>query len=277
MKNKYSSLLCILISMAGLQRGLADDPSLYYYFEDNNDNTMPTNSGDAPFAPHYLGDTTQTTTQHKFGKGSMLIGAKKGPVPILTNAAGFAIASEFNDAIRKLTITLWVRPVASEDGKGSCFNPGFNILGRYAYDSAGNVLRGTGAFNYSFAYGTFNFTYCDENGKPQSFSSSQIKFIETEEWVQMAVTFDEGKVVFYYNGVPVGDGDGRVNGGTGIAATQGATALVGFNNSLPGDCIDDFGVFVGRALTESEIDKLYNRGLEDFVKPAPKAAPPAKK
>ncbi|MEO8205497.1 MAG: LamG-like jellyroll fold domain-containing protein [Chthoniobacterales bacterium] len=270
MKNKRTFLWCLMIGLAGIHsvRSHAAEPSFYYYFEDNNDPSMPTNSGEAPFALRYLGDTQQTTTQHKFGKGSMLISELKGEAFLIGKGTGVvAMPSEFSDAISKMTITAWVRPSLPPEGQTNCFKPGFNILDRLVPEPATGGSRGLGCFIYCFINGAFQLTYCsDGDKKVTNLRSAPIKYVESEEWVHMAVTFDAGKAVFYFNGLPVGDADGSLTGAANISEVQGRGILAGFFNSHPGDSIDDFGFFVDRALTEAEMDTVYNKGLEAFVK-----------
>ncbi|MEO6054008.1 MAG: LamG domain-containing protein [Chthoniobacterales bacterium] len=269
MNIKCYPLLCLVFGLLGtsLSHSSAADSALNYYFEDNNDPSVPTNSGNAPFALHYLGDTQQTTTQAKFGKGSMLIGEKKGDVIFINHGSGFASQpSEFNDAIEKMTITAWVRPVNPSDGGQNSFYPGFLILAR----SGGENAWGVGHFMFGFAYNKLELRYYSDGGLKQVFQSPLIKRrFESEEWTHLAVTFDQGKMVFYVNGLPIGDADGAPMKATNISEMPGKSVLVGFTASHAGDCIDDFGFLVGRALSESDIEKVYDKGLQEFVKSSP--------
>ncbi|MEO6053002.1 MAG: LamG domain-containing protein [Chthoniobacterales bacterium] len=274
MKNKYCTLLSLALGLLAAFpiHSLAADPGIYYYFEDNSDPTMPINSGDGPFNFHYLGDTLQTTTQAKFGKGSMLIGEKKGDALYINHGNGFASQqSEFSDGIEKMTITAWVRPANPPEGRNS-FYPGFWIFGRLS----GNDGWGPGHFTFGFAYDKLQFTYYSDGGQKQTFNSSPIKYVESEEWTHVGMTFDQGKIVFYFNGLPIGDADGTPVKATNISQVDGKSILIGFSNNHKGDCIDDFGFLVGRALTESEIDTVYNKGLQEFVKGTAAKAAPAK-
>ncbi|MEO8206229.1 MAG: LamG domain-containing protein [Chthoniobacterales bacterium] len=228
---------------------------------------MPANSGEGLFNAHYLGDTQQTTEQHKFGKGSMLIGEKKGLTPIRGLASGFiAASSDSSEAIHKMTITVWIRPVTPPEGVPNSFKGEAHILARYV----GNGMK-AGSFIYNFTPKAFNFWYVSaDEGNIQKFRSAPLPFIEPDEWSHMALTFDEGNVTFYFNGLPIAQADAVHQGAPSIGAPQGKSSILGFSSLLPGDCIDDFGVFEGRALTEPEIDRIYTKGLEEFIKPPSK-------
>ncbi|MEO6845708.1 MAG: LamG-like jellyroll fold domain-containing protein [Chthoniobacterales bacterium] len=280
MKKIPSFLICTLLiaTITHPSRVSAADSNILYYF-DKPDSGMPTNSGGASFSIGYVGTTQQTSTEHKFGGGSMKIG-EKGIVPNVAEFTGFASKpDEFNDAISKLTIVAWIRPTSPPPGGQSKFSGdgGSHIFGRWVNG------KGPGFFFYDFSYKRFNFTfYCDTaDPKLQSYSSPAILGALTDEWLQVAVTFDEGHIVFYYNGLPIGDANAATKGGTSISAVEASSTLVGFSFSNPGDCIDDFGFFPGRALSDPEIDEIYTKGLEAFTKasipaPTPGKSPAAK-
>ncbi|MEO8205638.1 MAG: LamG-like jellyroll fold domain-containing protein [Chthoniobacterales bacterium] len=275
MRKKYY-IICLLLTLIGIRASdsFAADSGTYYYFEDNSDPAVPANSGEGLFNLHYLGDTQQTTTQAKFGKGSMLIGQKKGEAPVIIKGYGVAsMPSEFNDGIRKMTISLWVRPAIQQEGSANSFTPGFLIFARYG--GAGGV--GVGYFMFAFAYKALEFNiYSESTGKIEKFRSAPVKYVESDEWIHLAMTFDEGKIVFYLNGLPISDTDASSLNVTTIPESQGKSIMIGFSNSRPGDCIDDFGFWAGTAASESDIDKIYNKGIQEFVKDSGKA-PAAKK
>ncbi|MEO8205309.1 MAG: LamG-like jellyroll fold domain-containing protein [Chthoniobacterales bacterium] len=260
------SLLSALLALLSLNTCLAADPTLYFFFEDNADPAVPTNSGVAPFALSYLGDSHQSTAEAKFGKGSMLIGEKKGDLTILGQAFGLASKpSAFNGAIHKMTITAWVRAIENPESPKNCLSPGFNIMGRYSAHGPG-----PGSFMLSFAYDALQFDYYSEGSKKvESFRSLPIRYVEANVWTQMAVTFDEGKVVFYFNGIASGDADGTPLKATVISEATVGSLFAGFTNLRTGGYVDDVGVLIGRALTEEEIEKVYNTGLENFIKNSP--------
>lgn len=222
---------------------------------------MPTNSNDGPSGITYRGTTHQTTEQHKFGKGSVLITEKTSPHGY--NLGGFSgPASEIPGDIRKLTITAWVRPV---DGKP------FVIFSRFPPAIPAST-PGSLEFVYSSAYKCFWFEFFQADKTRPAFRSKKINFIEPDEWLHIAVTFDEGKVVFYMNGLPIGDADASSTTQSIYAAQEGQI-LGGFVDARPGTYVDDFGIFADRALNPEEIDQIYHNGLKEFLKESSAASP----
>ncbi|MEO8204803.1 MAG: LamG domain-containing protein [Chthoniobacterales bacterium] len=261
--HKFLLLLIALFAATPIHAG-----DIYYYFEDNNDPTMPTNSNQGEYSIRYVGETHQSTEQFKFGKGSMVIDEKKGPAgnPI----GGFAsLPSEFIDEIHKMTITTWIRPSTSGD---------FWIIQRMP-----NGAPGYFSLNYSVVYKCFFFGYTgNDSTQGLGARSNKINFIEPDEWVHIALTYDAGKIVFYVNGISAGEGDVTAQGSSSIPAVSGSSTLSGFTALTPGSYVDDFGFFPDRALSEADMDVIFNKGLESFVKasapkttPAPSASPAA--
>ncbi|MEO8205367.1 MAG: LamG domain-containing protein [Chthoniobacterales bacterium] len=244
------SLLTILLHAAPT-RSFAENPNIYYYFEDNNDPTMPTNSYQGLSNIKYEGDTHQTTEQFKFGKGSMVVSEKLNPKG--NNIGGFTGSSQdLEGDIHKMTITAWVRPADSKQ---------FTLLSRLPASAAGSF-----SLVYSHSYKTFFFAITKSDGTRKSYTSAPLPFFEPNEWLHVALTFDEGKIVFYVNGLPIKDADATADGITTIPTPQGKQTLLGFSDSRPGTYVDDFGLFTDHALTEQEMDKVFNKGLEEFVK-----------
>ncbi|MEO6053875.1 MAG: LamG-like jellyroll fold domain-containing protein [Chthoniobacterales bacterium] len=248
------TVLTILIPI-GASHSFASGSDIYYYFEDNNDPAMPTNSNESFYDIKYMGDTHQTTDQHKFGKGSMLIAEKKNQRDV--NIGGLEGSAQGLDGeIHKMTITAWVRPAAVKN---------FTVLSRLP------AVPGAFTLVYSSNNKCFYFQFVKSDGSRQSFASGKIPFIEPQEWMHAGLTFNEGKIMFYANGLPIGDADAAALGVTSISAAQGKQKFVMFNDLVPESYVDDFGFLADRALTEPEMDKVFNKGLEDFLKsPVPK-------
>ncbi|MEO8207086.1 MAG: LamG-like jellyroll fold domain-containing protein [Chthoniobacterales bacterium] len=254
MKKSLILFACIFVLFTEVRAG-----DFLYYFEDNNDPAMLTNANDGQYSVKYVGDTHQTTTEAKFGKGSMVIDEKKGPSGNLIS--GFTtMPSEFIEEIQKMTITFWIKSATTGD---------FFIVERLPGGTPGYF-----ALNYSISYKCLFFSFVGTNGARLGARSTKIPFMEPGEWMHVAMTFDEGKVVFYVNGVTMGDGETASQGVTSIPAAQGAVTLVGFSRLAPGSYVDDFGFFTNKVLSESDIDVVFNKGLESFVKSSsPKAIP----
>ncbi|MEO8824297.1 MAG: LamG-like jellyroll fold domain-containing protein [Chthoniobacterales bacterium] len=242
--------ICLIFLLTGVAVA-APDFNLYYFFENNADPTVPANSGGATQAMHFNADTRQTTTQHKFGQGSMEV--MGDPADKLQHHAGFtSLLNEWNGAIHKMSVVTWIRP--SLTSRELC------VLSRIAYPAP----EGTMLFRYfPTPYNCYSFSFVGKDRKFYGINSDKFLCVLGGEWMHMAMTFNEGKVAFYINGLPVGGTD---LGNVFIPEIKAAAVLEGFYNLPRGSNVDDFGLFTDRVLSAADIEKIYNNGLDEFLK-----------
>lgn len=247
-----SSYLCLILLLVGTT-AIAADSNLYYFFEDNVDPALPTNSGGATQVMHFNPDTRQTTSVHKFGKGSMEVVGD--PAEIRQHPAGFtSLPNEWSGAIHKMSVVTWIRPSITSQEIG--------ILSRITYPAPdGTILLRYIQTPYNYL--TLSFI---SNNQNHYVLSDRFLCVLADEWVHMAVTFDEGKIVYYINGLPAGSGDVGI---AFIPAIKEPARLEGFYSLPRGSYVDDFGLFMDRALSATDIEKIYNNGLEEFLKTKP--------
>ena len=83
------------------------------------------------------------------------------------------------------------------------------------------------------------------------------------EWTHVAMTFNEGKVAFYYNGEPVGEVQSMPDGMTSVTAIAdlGVGMFRGLVSSPGISHLDDFGFFAETVLSPAEIARIYEKGL----------------
>ncbi|MEO6845730.1 MAG: LamG-like jellyroll fold domain-containing protein [Chthoniobacterales bacterium] len=229
--------------------------NIYYYFDDNKDPAVPTNSNGSTEIMQYIGKTHQTDKKFKFGTGSMFIGKNDAP------GKGFrggllAAPGAFCGEIHKMTITAWICPAAT--GKD------FHILIR---NVPIGLKPGYIGIDYSIAYRCFFFGAAGQ-GVRIGITGPIVNCILQGEWLHFAVTFDEGKAVMYINGLPVGHSEAPDM--KFIPAMQEPDSFVSmFTTLAPGSYVDDVGFFMDRALTEKEMDAVYTNGLKAFLKASP--------
>ncbi|MEO8206624.1 MAG: LamG-like jellyroll fold domain-containing protein [Chthoniobacterales bacterium] len=244
---RISPLICLILGLLSLNLSAA--PAFVYYFEDNSDPTQPTNSGGAtPFNLLYRGETRQTTDQAKFGHGSMEIKEnaerRKGFYTLPVDSVG---------DIHKLTLALWVRPSTTK---------GFMLMLKLVPNGhAPNSL----SFGYiRDGYDCLNFNFYD--GKVNNpFMSNKVRCLISGEWIHLAATFDEGKVAFYVNGLPYGGGTAADPKSTVITSEPGQSIWISLYNLSDGSYVDDYALFLDRALSEEDVDGLYHNGLKAYL------------
>ncbi|MEO6053891.1 MAG: LamG-like jellyroll fold domain-containing protein, partial [Chthoniobacterales bacterium] len=249
MKNVFSPHFCLIVGLLSLAMGrsFAADSNLYY-FEDNKNSEQPTNSGESPYIFHYRGASHQTTEQHKFGNGGVEINEnskhRKGLETVLQSTP---------QEIHKMSIVVWYRPSNVER---------VTVLRkRMPMDYISNTF----SFMYvRNGYDCMFFNFLN-GGMNHDARSSKIRCLISEEWIHLAVTFNEGKVAFYVNALPYGEVDKSSAGETTIQSTPGQNVLQAFIDAGSGSYVDDLGVFFDRALSAEDVEKIYTDGLKDYV------------
>lgn len=265
-----------------------------YYFDDNRDPAAPTNSISGALVLHYVGKTHQTADDPKFGSGCMVIELpEEGKSEAQTNwgrapRAGLASASAaFNGELHKMTITAWIRPPSStkgfyifmrrnaprpESARENTPNNMVQPLGfppGYLLWSVGRGFAGAGegffSFGYSEEYKALFFNFFPAGKGRVTFRSPRFNSVLQGIWIQMGMTFDEGKMVFYVNGLPIATQETGVDGPTSISAATGDAVIAAFYNLEAGGEVDDFGFFTDRAFTSAEMDKVYSDGLKKLL------------
>ncbi|MEO8206625.1 MAG: LamG-like jellyroll fold domain-containing protein [Chthoniobacterales bacterium] len=250
MKNVSLPFLCLLVAILGTPINPAfAATSNIFYFEDNANPTQPTDSSANSQNLFYRGKTHQTTKQSRFGHHSMEILQND-----LQQKGLDSPPADLPAELHKLSLVVWVRPASINS---------FTILRKRV---PGEYIPNSFAFGYAargYKCLMLNFFY---NGSNHNTRSSKIFTLMSEEWIHLAVTFDQGKVAFYLNGLPFGGVNESSPAGTTIQTTPGQNVYQSFFDIEDGSYVDDFGIFFDRALNPEEIEKIYTTGLQDYLK-----------
>ncbi|MEO6846743.1 MAG: LamG domain-containing protein [Chthoniobacterales bacterium] len=252
MKNTFYFLCLFLVFGGRLAHGA--EANYLFYFEDNQDLKKLTNSGSAQNPMLYTAPSHQTADQAKFGKGSLAIVETLGAKGEHYSGGFVCGIPSFSGEIHKMTITTWLRRPSSEGE--------INIFMRMPAEAPGGF-----SFQYSAYSKNLGLRVAGPGGKADLINSEPINCFFADEWIHFGVTFDEGKIIFYVNGLPVGGGDMAAHGIKTIPASAPATTQFNaFFGLQTGSYVDDFGFFTDRVLTAEEMDFLYSNGLEELVK-----------
>jgi len=140
------------------------------------------------------------------------------------------------DLTEAFTIVVWLKSAASEGGY---------VAGRFRAAYAGYMMRRSG--------NRLNLYYNSTGGV-----SSSAVFTDDNVWVHATITFDNGDVAFYRNGVPAGTASGiTITSETVAHFTVGNRyGGVGVNHFFNGS-ISNVRIY-NHALSAAEIDTLYH-------------------
>lgn len=243
---------CVVIAAMPVSVQSSD---IYFFFENEENLTIPWDSGGCDVRLPYSGNpqnSARTTEEARFGKGSMKTGGGAGA----TGFSGLLKQEQrlnFYQETGKITITTWVKPAE---------------VTSVIFFRTANTRISPGCFSFIYVAptigpGSLRFTVTTASGNLTA--RSEPFSLEPGNWNHVAITFDAGEVVFYFNGQPVGS---TVSVDiTKIPAIEppekaGFGGLAGLSSE---SYADDLGFFGDRALSGDEIQKIYTNGLEVFV------------
>lgn len=228
---------------------------MYYYFDESPDGAFASDSGGEGVDLPFQGESSQTTAAAKFGAGSLALGSD----PVMGFGSGLAKGpfGPLGEEISRMTITLWMMPrTDNAGGTGVFMAQRLNVLSR-----GGFTFCYTGA--KSFIFYTDGAEGSDGNAK---LTSAPTHAWPENEWVHVAMTFNEGTVAFYVNGELEGTPQSLPDGVTSIASPDVTAAVFSGMPSSPGiQYVDDFGFFGDEALSHDDIRAVYQKGLKAFV------------
>lgn len=249
-------VLCLLVSLTALQAA-----NVFYCFDE--DAEMAADAGKDRIDLPFLGGSGLTKDAAKFGPGSLALGAEA-----LMGVGDFLRAesssSELAREISKMTISVWVMARAEDAGDKEIF-----ILQRL------NGSEGMGGFTFLYAptgtgEGRLSFftTRSDgQGGISRVYSEEKVHFAPGE-WTHVAMTLENGQVAFYLNGQALGSPQALPDAATVIPditdSNVGVFRLMVSSPSI--QYADDFAFFGDTALDADGIQRLYERGLQEFTK-----------
>lgn len=253
------SSICLVVTAlfimieAGVGADETGKAEMICLFEDANGSSETHNSGGIGGSIVLSGESRVTHESAKFGEGSMRIGANRYQ-PIMATIplekGGFA---DMGTDLRRLSLVCWVKPAD--------ISHSFGIAERRPPAEYG------GFWGLGFTgYNTLLFRITGENAENEECHSKSIQhLIAADEWIHLAVTYDEGEVIFYVNGEKWG-GSHHFNQTQIPASDINRTTLSLFRENVEGTLVDDFAIFYDRLLAEDEIADICQKGLEAFLK-----------
>lgn len=229
-----------------------------------NDLNMEVSSGSADIS----------TEMKKFGVGSLQL--LEGRAPGIRQSLAVPPFDQLAGEMSRMSIVCWV--YLPESGVSE---EGFFIAGRtydrQALKDASPEERAVGVWRFTVARSMGLWFEVGSGGKIRVDTSRAMpseSFLVPEQWIHLAMTFEQGVVNFYINGQQV-HGGFLPGGVSSIPAMEsGAEHGVWDIGSNPGYAypamphdshIDDFGFFGNRVLSAKEIDAIHQHGLREFL------------
>lgn len=191
------------------------------------------------------GETRSVGEGGKFGSGRLVIGKN----PVNARCGWYAPLNRpefegFRDEIRAMSIVAWIKPTEAKYAAV--------ILRRIAAN---------GGFDFTCSKSLIFSVVSDGIGSQKT--SPTLPPAVPDEWMHVAVTFNEGEVTFYQNGEAYPGVELGVSKIPAIGDDEKGV-LAGFLDAPVDTSVDDFAFFGDRALTPEEISKIYADGLEAF-------------
>ncbi len=246
-------ILPLLLGVA-LPFTLSADP-LVFTFDDDKSAEAAADIGPLSYhlAYHYPGSVKAERKEVKFGTGALRIerAATEHPVDGLIWQP-IRDYPRLCDAINRMTLSVWVRLPEDHDSGG------FQIVRRDQNHSNGDE---TGYF--SFVYNSrMKALRFDAAGHTPVNAKVQLA---PGQWQHLAVTYEEGTVTFYENGIPhpplaaKGDTIGE------IPQRKVLTLFKAFGSLPAGTLVDDLYCDFTRALSADEMSRLAESGAAKFI------------
>lgn len=232
-KDKYSETVSEKVTFTYKEIIITNIPGLLGLWKLNNDafDYGPNSYNGIEEGMQYIDDRSGTPNSAAYFDGT---GFKKSNIVLPT---GLQLSYKF-------TISMWIKPDPSLGQNGSVGN--FECISKWGGSGEG---RASWAFGINKDANIFLATY-NNNSNVQSAKGSKIV---VGKWQHIAATFDNGNVIFYLNGISIGEATGMQ-----IPQVSILNASIGarpdFLSSYHG-AIDDVYLF-DRLLTNAEILKL---------------------
>lgn len=226
----------------------------FFYFEEEGDGVALDSSGN-DLHLHYMDPKSVeiSTENSKFGSSSLkFIDSKRGGIQQSLKDESHA---KLGGEIRRMSVVAWIYlPEQTEE------DTGFVIMLRQSVFSGERL--GDWRFSMHDKLG-LRFTTRSEG---LTVSEKQKNLLHPASWTHYAMTFDEGTVFLYENGVLVAQKSGEKLPIPEVSQNEGRPRIMGLGGLPEGSFVDDLGYFGDTALSESDIDKIMKNGLQDFVK-----------
>lgn len=246
-KRILPGVLFLLILVPGAQTA----PDIFFYFDEYQDSARAVDDGGSGFDLPYLGESAQTNEAAKFGEGSLAL----GPGPVMGVGGGW-----LHGSISRMTITLWIKPRDEREGSNQVF-----LVQRLVRSSI------PGQFTFGTHFGsdglrTLHFYLGRGEGEVMAkIHSEEMHAWSPDGWIHLAMTYDNGKIVFYVNGEMLGFPQ-LLPEEEIVEMFEDASSTLRTMVSSPGvEYMDDFGFFGDAALSEEQIREIYENGLKAFV------------
>jgi len=175
--------------------------------------------------------------------------------------------------VTAMTVACWIRLPGNYDQKG------FLLAGRSYLSSAARsgsreeFLRRPGAWRFAIHESQGLWFFLGGNTtRVNSLDVYSAADLPVEQWIHLAVTFDQGDVVFYVNGqeVHLGTMPGEeqsipalLDGGSEGVLSVGSNPGYAYPGLRSPSHLDDFALFGSRALDAGEIAALYELGVRN--------------